>query len=48
MIIGNLEEDIVTLRKDIKKKNMHNISKFLDDFISSQRSHLGKFGLGYS
>jgi hypothetical protein len=28
MIIGNLEADIVTLRKDLQKKNMHNNSKF--------------------
>jgi hypothetical protein len=33
-IIGNLEADIVTLRKDIQKKNMKNSSKVLDDIIS--------------
>jgi hypothetical protein len=35
-IIGNLEENIVTLRKDIQKKNMQNSSKVLDDIVSSQ------------
>jgi hypothetical protein len=34
-IIGNLEADIVTLRKDIQNKNMQNSSKGLDDIISS-------------
>jgi hypothetical protein len=43
-----LEEDIVTLRKDIQKKNMQNRSKVLDDIISSQKSHLDKSGLGYN
>jgi hypothetical protein len=47
-IIGNLEAEFVTLRKDIQKKNMQNSSKVLDDIISSQKSHLGKFGLGYN
>jgi hypothetical protein len=47
-IIGNLEEDIVTLRKDIQNKNMHNSSKVLDDIISSQKSHFEKTGLGYN
>jgi hypothetical protein len=44
-IIGNLEADIVTLRKDIQKKNS---SKVLDDIISSQKSHLDKSRLGYN
>ena len=35
-IIGNLEAKIVTLRKDLQKKNMQNNSKVLDDIISSQ------------
>ena len=35
-IIRNLEAEIVTLRKDLQKKNMQNISKVLDDIISSQ------------
>jgi hypothetical protein len=43
-----LEADIVTLRKDIQKKNMKNSSKVLDDIISSQKSHLDKSGLGYN
>jgi hypothetical protein len=47
-IIGNLEAKIVTLRKDIQKKNMQNSSKVLDDIISSQKSHLDKSGLGYN
>jgi hypothetical protein len=41
-----LEEEIVTLRKYIQKKNMQNSSKFLDDIISSQNSHLGKTEIG--
>jgi hypothetical protein len=45
-IIGNLEAEIVTLRKDLQKKNMHNNSKILDDIISSNKSHHHKFGLG--
>jgi hypothetical protein len=47
-IIGNLEAEIVALRKDIQKKNMQNSSKVLDDIISSQKSHLDKSGLGYN
>ena len=47
-IIGNLEAEIVTLRKDIQKKNMQNSSKVLDDIISSQKSYLEKSGLGYN
>jgi chromosome segregation ATPase len=47
-IIRNLEAEIVTLRKDIQKKNMQNSSKVLDDIISSQKSHLDKYGLGYN
>jgi dynactin complex subunit len=47
-IIGNLEADIVTLRKDIQNKNMKNSSKFLDDIISSQNSHLDNTRLGYN
>jgi hypothetical protein len=43
-----LEAKIVTLRKDIQKKNMHNSSKVLDDIISSKKFHLDKFGLGYN
>jgi hypothetical protein len=47
-IIRNLEAEIVTLRKDIQKKNMQNSSKFLDDIINSKKSHLDKTGLGYN
>jgi hypothetical protein len=48
MIIGNLEAEIVALRKDIQKKNMQNSSKVLDDIISSKKYHLDKSGLGYN
>jgi hypothetical protein len=41
-----LEADIVTLRKDLQKKNMQNNSKFLDDIISSQKYHHKKSRLG--
>jgi hypothetical protein len=47
-IIGNLEAEVVTLRKDIQKINMHNSSKVLDDIINSKKSHLDKSGLGYN
>jgi hypothetical protein len=47
-IIGNLEAEIFTPRKDIQKKNMQNSSKVLDDIISNQKSYLGKSGLGYN
>jgi hypothetical protein len=43
-----LEEEIVTLKKDIQEKNMHNSSKVLDDIINSKKYHLDKFGLGYN
>jgi hypothetical protein len=43
-----MKAEVVTLRKDIQKKNMQNSSKFLDDIISSQKSHLDKSGLGYN
>jgi seryl-tRNA synthetase len=46
-IIGNLEAKIVTLRKDLQKKNMQNGSKFLDDIIRSQKYHHDKSKLGY-
>jgi len=48
MNIGMLEAEIVTLRKDIQKKNMQNNSKFLDDIIRSQKSHIDKSRLGYN
>jgi predicted RNase H-like nuclease (RuvC/YqgF family) len=47
-IIGNLKAEIVTLRKDLQKKNMQNSSKVLDDIINIQKSHHDKFGLGYN
>jgi hypothetical protein len=47
-IIGNLEAEIVTLRKDLQKKNMQNNSKVLDDNISSQKPHHDKSRLGYN
>jgi predicted RNase H-like nuclease (RuvC/YqgF family) len=47
-IIGNLEADIVTLRKDLQKKNMQNNSKVLDDIIDSQKPHHDKSRLGYN
>ena len=48
IIIGNLEEEIVILRKDIQKKNMQNSSKVLDDIINSKKYYLDKSGLGYN
>jgi hypothetical protein len=48
VIIGNLEENIVTLRKDIQKKNMQNNSKVLNDIINSQKPHHDKSELGYN
>jgi hypothetical protein len=47
-IIENLEAEIVTLRKNIQKKNMQNNSKFLNDIIKSQRPNHEKSGLGYN
>jgi predicted RNase H-like nuclease (RuvC/YqgF family) len=47
-IIGNLEAEIVTLRKDLQKKNMQNNSKVLDDIINSQKPYHDKSGLGYN
>jgi predicted RNase H-like nuclease (RuvC/YqgF family) len=47
-IIGNLEVEIVTLRKDLQKKNMQKSSKVLDDIISTQRPNHDKFRLGYN
>jgi hypothetical protein len=43
-----LEAKIVTLRKDLKKINMKNNSKVLNEIISSQKPHHDKFGLGYN
>jgi hypothetical protein len=47
-IIENLEAKIVTLRKDLQKKNMQNNSKVLDDIISSKKYHHDKSGLVYN
>jgi hypothetical protein len=47
-IIGNLEAKIVTLRRDIQKKNMQNSSKVMDGIINSKKSHLDKSVLGYN
>jgi hypothetical protein len=47
-IIGNLEAEIVTLRKDLQKKNMQNNSKVLNDIINSQKPHHENFELGYN
>jgi hypothetical protein len=43
-----LEVEVVTLRKDIQKKNMQNSSKVLDDIISSKKSQLHKSIPGYN
>jgi hypothetical protein len=48
MIIGNLEAEIVALKKNIQKKKMQNSSKVLDDIISSKKYHLEKSRLGYN
>jgi hypothetical protein len=47
-IIGNLEAYIVTLRKDLQKKNMQNNSKVLDNIISSKKPHHEKSGHRYN
>jgi hypothetical protein len=47
-IIGNLEAEIVTLRKDLQKKNMKNSSKILNDIINSKKHHHDKSELGYN
>jgi hypothetical protein len=43
-----LEEEILTLRKDLQKKNMQNNPKVLDDIINTKKPHHDKFGLGYN
>jgi hypothetical protein len=48
MIIENLEAEIVTLRKDLQKKNMQNNSKVLNGIINSQRPNHDKSRLGYN
>jgi hypothetical protein len=47
-IIGNLEAEIVTLRKDLQKKDMQNNSKVLDDIISNKKYRHDKSRLGYN
>jgi predicted RNase H-like nuclease (RuvC/YqgF family) len=48
MIIGNLEVEVVTLRKDLQQKNVQNRSKILDNIINSQRPHHDMSRLGYN
>jgi hypothetical protein len=44
----NLEAEIVSLIKELQKKNMHqNNTKILDEIINTQRPYYGKSGLGY-
>jgi hypothetical protein len=43
-----LEAEIVTLRKDLQKKNMQNNSKILDGIINIQRPNHEKSRLGYN
>jgi hypothetical protein len=43
-----LEVEIVTLRKNLQKKNMQNSSKVLKYIISSQKPHHDKSRLGYN
>jgi hypothetical protein len=48
-MIEGLEAEIVTLRKDLQKKDMQqNNTKVLDEIISSQRPYHEKYGLGYN
>jgi nickel-dependent lactate racemase len=48
-VIEILEEEIVTLRKDLQKKDMQqNNTKILDEIISSQRPYYDRTGLGYN
>jgi hypothetical protein len=41
-----VEVEIVTLRKDLQKKNMQNNSKVLNDIISSKKPHHDKSEIG--
>jgi uncharacterized protein YigA (DUF484 family) len=44
----SLEAEIVSLRKELQKKDMQqNNTKILDEIISSQRPYYDKSGLGY-
>jgi hypothetical protein len=48
-MIGSLEAEVVSLRKDLQKKDMQQKStKILDQIISSQRSSDDRSGLGYN
>jgi predicted RNase H-like nuclease (RuvC/YqgF family) len=47
-IIEKLESEIVTLRKDLQKKNMQNKSKVLDDIINSKKPNHDKSRLGHN
>jgi hypothetical protein len=48
-MIEGLEEEIVTLRKYLQKKDMqHNKTKVLDEIISNQRPYHDKSRLGYN
>jgi hypothetical protein len=47
--IEGLEAEIVTLRKDLQKKDMQqNNTKILDNIINSQRPYYERSGLGYN
>jgi hypothetical protein len=49
MIIEKLEAEIVTLRKDLQKKDMQqNNTRILDNIINSQRPYYDRSGLGYN
>jgi predicted RNase H-like nuclease (RuvC/YqgF family) len=44
----SLEAEIVSLRKELQKKDMQqNNTKILDEIINSQRPYYDKSGLGY-
>jgi hypothetical protein len=48
-IIEGLESEIVTLRKDLQKKDMKQIStRILDNIINSQINYYDMFVLGYN
>jgi hypothetical protein len=47
--IEGLEAEIVTLRKDLQKKDMQqNNTRILDNIINSQRPYYDRYGLGYN
>jgi hypothetical protein len=48
-MIEGLEEEIVTLRKDLQKKDIQeNNTKILDEIIRSQRSYYDRSRIGYN